>query len=79
MTGAKQHLPGAATYRGDVVAATIGRVMGPTTYGAIVIADSAIYDPGTDRTRVRFVHATPDQVEELRQLGWRGVGLGGAR
>lgn len=56
---------GAATYRGDLVADVMARpVKGPTTYGALALADRATYDAETDRTRVEFVHLTPEVAAE---------------
>lgn len=53
---------GAANYRGDH-RHVIGQVMGPTTYGAYLVAEVADHDAETDTTRVLFGHATTADIE----------------
>lgn len=58
----QQRIPvGYANYRGDQ-RHIVGEVKGPTTYGSVLIAIEADYDQVADRTRVRFAHATADDV-----------------
>jgi hypothetical protein len=55
---------GRAHYRGDRRNA-VGQVMGPTSFGTLVRADSATYDPETNTTTVEFVTLTADEVLEI--------------
>lgn len=52
---------GAANYAGDH-RHVVGTVMGPTTYGALLIATGAEFNAETGRTRVTFSHATEADV-----------------
>lgn len=47
-------VPGKAKYRGDVSKSVVGNVMGPTTYGSLVKACEAEYNPETNLTTVLF-------------------------
>ncbi|GAA4849495.1 hypothetical protein ACFQ34_33805 [Pseudonocardia benzenivorans] len=53
------------TYPGDVVAAAVGRVMGPDLAGGFVVATGAEYDPATDKTRVSFRPLLPAEREHV--------------
>lgn len=73
-----RHYAGRCTYRGDHTGQAtrggggiVGRVMGPGTFGLIVVAETATYDPATNRTVVTFGAARRDEVRELAALGWR--------
>lgn len=59
-----RHSAGRATYPGDV-RHIVGEIKGPTTYGAPVVAISAVYDHDTDKTTVEFAHLTEED--------WPGV------
>lgn len=60
----KRHPAGVATYPGDVrsiIGERVGELKGPTTYGAVVVAESAAFDGVT--TRVTFGHATNEDIQ----------------
>lgn len=60
-----RHPAGFATYPGDV-SGILGEVKGPTTFGSVVIAAGAEYDPDTDSTHVAFVYANEDDMRQLQ-------------
>jgi hypothetical protein len=46
-------------YRGDVVAAVLGQIMGPTVQDEVVCAVAAEHDLAADRTTVAFRYLPP--------------------
>lgn len=68
MSKNKQDLPklpemyparGNAKYKGDVSKSVLGQLMGPTTYGSVLMATQATYDEDTDTTTVTFSTVHP--------------------
>jgi hypothetical protein len=65
---AKRHpAPGALIYEGDLTRDVLGQVMGPTTYGSLVVAVSATYEPSLDQTVVRCAYANDADLEAVMQ------------
>lgn len=64
-----RHPAGRLHYRGDNASALLGAVMGPTTFGALVVAESGTYDAETDLTTITFGYATDEDVREVARTG----------
>jgi hypothetical protein len=67
MTAIARHPAGHATYNGNVEH-MVGEVVGPTTYGTLVIATDAHYDRETGYTIVDFGFLTDDEMAQLAEL-----------
>jgi len=60
--GKKRHDAGFCTYIGNHES-LVGEVRGPLTYGGMVIAVEAEYNPETNKTRVKFAHAIEGDLD----------------
>lgn len=69
MTAPARHSAGQVTYPGDVTRRALGQVMGPTTYGSLIVAVGATYDETTDRTVVEFAHCTEQDAATIVRTG----------
>ena len=63
MTEPKSYPAGKAHYRGDRTSA-VGDVLGPTTFGMYVRAESADYDAESDVTTIHFATLPVDGDEQ---------------